>query len=134
MKPGHQLAEQFFESSRIHPSPDIGISFLFLEIIGRLLTRMRLSFLVRVYVPAPSLGIIPKIGMGVPVEKRNNADLLFLVLGGYFDIDGMDIVGLLGVERNHCETATDIPSLNAGRLLRTGGVWLRLITGYGDRL
>ena len=57
-----------------------------------------------------------------------------IVLGGYFDINGMNVVGFLGVERNHRETATDVPSLDAGRLPRPGRAGLHGIEGFGGHL
>ena len=60
--------------------------------------------------------------------------LLFLVLGGYFDVNGMNVVGLLCVERDYRETAADVPSLNAGSLSRPGRTGLHGIKGFGGHL
>ena len=60
--------------------------------------------------------------------------LLFLVLGGYFDIYGMNVVGFLGVERDDRETATDVPSLDAGRVTRPRRTGLHGIAGFGGHV
>jgi hypothetical protein len=79
--------------------------------------------------PGSSAG---KRGFGL---KRSNARLLlFLILGGYLDLNGMNVVGLLGIERYYLETATDVPSLDAGRLLRPRRGGLHCIQGFGGNL
>lgn len=47
------------------------------------------------------------------VVLRGSLDIVF---GGYFDIDGMNVVGLLRVERNYSETAPDVPGLTVLRV------------------
>jgi hypothetical protein len=59
---------------------------------------------------------------------------LGLFLGGYFDIHGMNVVGLLRVERDNCEIAAAVPRLNASRLPRSGRTGLHGIKSLGGDL
>jgi len=56
------------------------------------------------------------------------------ILRGYCDVNRMNIVRLLGVERNHREIATDIAGCDRARRLRSRGAWLHGVTGLGGHL
>lgn len=60
--------------------------------------------------------------------------LFGLVLRGDLDVNCMNVVGFLGVERDYCEITTEILNLNAGRLARPGGAGLHGINGLGGHL
>jgi hypothetical protein len=60
--------------------------------------------------------------------------LLCFIGRGYVDVNGMNVVSLLGIERNHCQIAIDIASLDFGRLSYSGGTWLHSINSLAGDL